>query len=72
MKIYISSDHAGFELKQYLIVRFHGKGIELIDKGPATYDKADDYPDLIALVAAEVSADPENAKGIVIGNSGTR
>jgi ribose 5-phosphate isomerase B len=70
MKIFISSDHAGYELKQHLVAYLKGKNIDVIDKGPFALDPLDDYPDLISLTAEEVSKDPENAMGIVIGLSG--
>ena len=70
MKILFASDHAGFELKQEIIPFVQGLGFEVEDKGAYSYDKDDDYPDYIALVAQAVSADPEGAKGIVLGGSG--
>lgn len=70
MKIYIGSDHAGFKLKAYLINYLQENGVEVEDKGPFAFDAADDYPDLISLVAIEVSRNPTEARGIVIGYSG--
>ncbi len=70
MKIYIASDHAGFELKQHLASYLEENGLEIADKGPFEYNADDDYPDWISLVAEEVSQDPTNARGIVIGLSG--
>lgn len=70
MTIYISSDHAGFELKQHLLGYLKGKKVEIVDKGPFEYTEGDDYPDWISLTAEEVSRDPDHAKGIVIGLSG--
>jgi ribose 5-phosphate isomerase B len=70
MKIYISSDHAGFELKQQLVAYLEENGIEIEDKGPKEFNKDDDYPDLISLVAEEVSKNPEHTRGIIIGLSG--
>jgi ribose 5-phosphate isomerase B len=76
MKLYISSDHAGLELKQHLVeylftkFRQEGSEMEIVDKGPFEFNKDDDYPDYISLVGREVSKDPKNAKGIVIGLSG--
>lgn len=70
MKIYIGSDHAGFELKNKLVAFLEGGNkYEVIDLGPHHYDKQDDYPELIAPVAQAVSLD-KNAKGIIIGGSG--
>ncbi|MSR78897.1 MAG: RpiB/LacA/LacB family sugar-phosphate isomerase [Candidatus Taylorbacteria bacterium] len=70
MKIFIGSDHAGFELKAKLILFLKGLGYEIEDKGAFTLDSKDDYPDFIAPVASEVSNNPEVNRGIVIGGSG--
>lgn len=69
MKIYISSDHAGFELKSFLKEKLLSKDYEVIDNGPNVYDKEDDYPDYISLTAQSVSSDKESF-GIIIGGSG--
>ena len=69
MKIYVGSDHAGFELKGKLIEFLKGLGHEVEDKGPSSFNKDDDYPDFVKQVAEAVAQDP-NAKGIVIGKSG--
>jgi ribose 5-phosphate isomerase B len=70
MKIYIASDHAGFELKSFLVERISLAGHEIKDLGPKTFEPEDDYPDYISLVAKEIARDPSAAKGIVIGGSG--
>lgn len=70
MKIFIASDHAGFELKKHLVERLSLAGHEVRDLGNKKYDPEDDYPDFISLVAKEISRDPSGAKGIVIGGSG--
>jgi ribose 5-phosphate isomerase B len=69
MKIYIGSDHAGFELKEKLKPFLNELGHEYEDKGALTYDAGDDYPDFVRPVAEAVARDME-AKGIVIGKSG--
>lgn len=69
MKVYIASDHAGFELKQHLINYMKGNGVDVVDKGPFEFHPGDDYPDWISLAAEEVSKDPE-ALAIVLGLSG--
>ena len=69
MKIYIGSDHAGFELKNKIIAFVRGFGHDVIDEGAFALDATDDYPDFIALVAEEVSKN-KDARGIVIGGSG--
>lgn len=69
MKIYIGTDHAGFELKQKLVPFLQSLGHEAVDFGAHEYNENDDYPDFIAPVAKEVSADPAT-HGIILGGSG--
>ncbi len=69
MKIYISSDHAGYLLKKDLVPFLLDNGYDVQDCGPKKYDHDDDYPDYISLVAKEVSNDPASM-GIVLGFSG--
>lgn len=73
MKIYIGSDHAGFEMKRDLLKFLSESGFELYDCGPEEYNHDDDYPDYVAMVAQHVSqhvSKGENMCGIVIGYSG--
>ena len=71
MKIYIGSDHVGYELKEELkkYLSELDLGYEVEDKGAFKYDKDDDYPDFIKPVAEAVANNVES-KGIVIGGSG--
>lgn len=69
MKIYIGSDHAGFELKGKLIPFIKELGHEVEDKGAYSLDPKDDYPDFVLPVAEAVAADP-GSMGIVLGGSG--
>ena len=69
MKIYIGSDHAGFEMKRELISFLKDSGHSVLDCGPREYNHDDDYPDYVSIVAEKVSQDGES-KGIVIGSSG--
>lgn len=71
MKIYVASDHAGFEMKKVLVSHLELMRHEVIDKGPDHLDPTDDYPDFVALVAEGVAETDSNAMGIVIGGSGT-
>lgn len=70
MKIFIGSDHAGFEMKRDLSDFLLEKGFEVYDCGPREYNHDDDYPDYISVVASEVSKDPINSKGVILGFSG--
>lgn len=69
MKIYIGSDHAGFELKEILVSFLRNEGFEIEDKGAFELNKDDDYPDFIKPVAEAVANDKESL-GIILGGSG--
>ncbi len=71
-KIYLASDHAGFEHKEEAreILENLYPEIEVIDCGPTEYNPDDDYPDFISRAALGVSENPENSKGIIFGGSG--
>lgn len=69
MRVYLGSDHAGFELKSELIAALPGWGHEPVDCGPAALDPADDYPPYVLRAASSTVAEPGSA-GIVIGGSG--
>lgn len=69
MKIFIGSDHAGFEMKRELIPFLKERGFEVYDCGPSAYVHDDDYPDYISIVARCVVDEPE-AMGIILGWSG--
>jgi len=69
MKIFIGTDHAGFEAKEKLKFYLTDMGHEVVDKGPFEYDPNDDYPDFIRPVAEAVSLDRES-RGIIMGGSG--
>ena len=69
MKIYLASDHRGFELKEKTKEWLKEWGYEYEDMGNFVYDKDDDYPDFIRPVAEAVAQDKESA-GIILGGSG--
>ena len=69
MRVYLGSDHAGFELKQRLLDHVTSLGHEPIDCGPSAYDADDDYPPYVLLAATRVAEDPGSV-GIVLGGSG--
>ena len=69
MRLYLGSDHAGFELKQHLVQRLLAAGHDVVDVGPHAYDPDDDYPPYCLHTAARVVADP-GSLGLVIGGSG--
>ncbi len=69
MRVHIGTDHAGFELKNFLVAALAEDGHEVIDHGPASYDADDDYPTHCIPTAEAVVAEP-GSLGIVLGGSG--
>ena len=69
MRVHIGTDHAAFDLKEYLVEHLTADGFEVIDHGAASYDAQDDYPDYIIPTAEAVAADA-GSLGIVLGGSG--
>ena len=69
MKIYLATDHAGFELKEFLRIHLMTLGYEVKDCGAYQMDPLDDYPDYV-IPAAEKVANRPNSRGIIIGGSG--
>lgn len=69
MKIFIASDHAGFELKGRLVDFLQEMKYEVEDLGPANLNQNDDYPDYIEPLAKRVIVE-DGSFGIAIGGSG--
>lgn len=69
MRLHIGSDHAGFEVKQFLVAALTERRHEVIDHGPSEYDALDDYPPFCLATGAGVAGDP-GSLGIVLGGSG--
>ena len=67
-KIFISSDHAGYELKEAIKKYLSNKKITFQDLGPNNIDKVD-YPDFAHKVAKKVKISTSNV-GILICGSG--
>jgi ribose 5-phosphate isomerase B len=68
-KVYLASDHAGYELKSALAAFLGERGFVVEDLGPSNYEALDDYPDTIGPLARAI-ADDKTAAGIAIGASG--
>lgn len=62
--IYIGSDHGGFELKGALIAFLKAKKYNVVDVGPFSFDKDDDYPDYVEKVCENVVSN--RGRGILI------
>ena len=68
MRVHIGTDHAGFELKEFLVDQLTTAGWEVVDHGARAYDPEDDYPVTIIPCAEACVATGE--LGIVLGGSG--
>jgi ribose 5-phosphate isomerase B len=68
MRIAIGADHAGFTLKEHLVVTLTRLGHDVDDRGTHS-DAPIDYPPICAEVARRVQAGKAD-RGIVIGGSG--
>jgi ribose 5-phosphate isomerase B len=67
-KIFISSDHAGFKLKEEIKSHLSKKKISFKDMGPYNDDRVD-YPDYAHKVARKVMTNKSNV-GILVCGSG--
>jgi len=68
-KIFISSDHAGFKLKETIKDYLTNKKVKFVDLGPQD-DNRVDYPDYAHKVARRVKLSKNNV-GILVCGSGT-
>ena len=68
-KIFISSDHAGFKLKETIKDYLKNKKVKFEDLGPKD-DSSVDYPDYAHKVARKVKSRKSNV-GILVCGSGT-
>lgn len=69
VRVYLGSDHAGFELKAHLVQHLTSLGHDVVDVGPDVFDPNDDYPPFCIETARRVVTDP-GSLGVVIGGSG--
>lgn len=69
MIIHLATDHAGFEMKEFLKDALEELGHTVVDYGADIYDEGDDYPDFISLAAAAISENPDE-RAIIFGGSG--
>ena len=68
-KIFLGSDHAGFELKEEIKKHLLDEGFEVEDMGAHKLEPNDDYPDFIVPAAKAVAKNPAS-RGIIFGASG--
>ena len=68
-KIFISSDHAGFKLKEEIKISLKRKNLKFEDLGPEDNNRVD-YPDYAHKLARKVKISKNNI-GILVCGSGT-
>jgi len=68
MKIYLSSDHAGLDLKRFVIDLLQETTHDVEDLGPFSEESVD-YPDFADTLAAKMEVDPD-ACGIIMCGTG--
>ncbi len=69
MRVYLGTDHAGYELKESVKSWLADLGHEAVDCGAPAYDAADDYPPYVLAAAQGAVGDP-GSMAIVLGGSG--
>jgi len=69
VRVYLGSDHAGFELKTAVAEAVAAAGHDVVDCGPPSYHPGDDYPPYVMRAAAAAAANPGSI-AIVVGGSG--
>lgn len=69
MKIYLATDHGGYELKEGLKDWLKENGYKVEDMGANSFDPNDDYPDFIVPLAKKI-AQEKDSLGIISGRSG--
>jgi ribose 5-phosphate isomerase B len=67
-KIFISSDHAGYKLKEFIKIYLSKKKLSFQDMGPYNANRVD-YPDYAHKVAKRVKTNKDNI-GILVCGSG--
>ena len=71
MKIYIGSDHNGYQYKQDLALALRSAGHEVIDDGNVSFDPNDDFPQFAGKVVTDLLVETDaDAKGLLICGSG--
>ena len=70
MKVFLGTDHAGYNLKEKIKTWLADWGIDYDNVGAHEFNPDDDYPDFIVLAAKRVAENLNENKGIVLGHSG--
>jgi len=67
-RVFLGTDHAGYELKEHLKTVLAADGHDVVDCGALAYDADDDYPSFCIDAARRAVA--EGGIGVVLGGSG--
>ncbi len=70
MRVYIGSDHRGFELKEQIKEWLAQEGYEVEDVGNHIFDPEDDYIDYALKVAESIEGGEAGDRGILLCGSG--
>ncbi len=71
MKIYVGSDHNGFELKQELFAYLSRNNYDVEDVGDKQLDPEDDFPQFAAIAATKIlGSTDQDPRAILICGSG--
>jgi ribose 5-phosphate isomerase B len=68
MRVFLGTDHAGYELKEHLRGVLAADGHDVVDCGAVTFDAEDDYPAFCLDAAARAVG--EGGYAVVLGGSG--
>jgi ribose 5-phosphate isomerase B len=69
MRVAVASDHAGYHLKEDVVLLLEKLGCEVLDLGANDFDPLDDYPDF-ARKAGEAIQSGEAERAVIICGSG--
>jgi ribose 5-phosphate isomerase B len=71
MIIYFATDHAGFALKEKLLIYVRDElGYAVEDCGAFVFNEVDDYPDFVIPAIQYVAKNPTDTRAIICGGSG--
>lgn len=71
MRIYLGSDHAGFDLKEDVFAYLVKRGIDVVDVGPKEIDPKDDFPQFAQAAALKIIGDDDtDPRAILICGGG--
>lgn len=67
MKIFLGSDHNGFQLKEEVFAYLSKRGYDVQDVGDREFDKEDDFPEFAAAAAIKVLGEDDGRAILLCG-----